>query len=117
MATTLEKPRRRRGRPTREEEMARTLAELGVDPALIDPKRILAAIACDTDAAPSARVAAAKALLGQRDRGPVEVKEPGTDKAEARTSKKAVAARAAATAGLDSDWGEDLLPASDWPPQ
>jgi hypothetical protein len=43
--------------------MRRTLAELGVNPASIDPRRILAAIAGDADAPASARVAACKVLL------------------------------------------------------
>jgi hypothetical protein len=72
MATTPEKPRRRRGRPTRQEEVRRTLAELGVDPALIDPRRILASIAGDADAPASARVAACKTLLAVRDQDPAE---------------------------------------------
>jgi hypothetical protein len=63
MATTRETPRRRPGRPTKAEEMRRTLAELGVNPASIDPRRILAAIAGDADAPASARVAACKVLL------------------------------------------------------
>ena len=62
MATTLEKSRRRPGRPTREEEVRRALAELGLDPALLDPRRVLAEIASDKNAPASARVAAAKAL-------------------------------------------------------
>ena len=107
MATTREKSRRRPGRPSRQEELARTLAELGVDPALLSPKRILAAIAADADAPASARVAACKVLLGQE---PTEVEQPA--KAEARpTTKKAAEAKAAASAGQGSEWGRDL----DWP--
>jgi hypothetical protein len=67
MATTPEKPRRRRGRPTKVEEVRRALAEIGCDPALVDPRRVLASIAGDAAAPASARVSAAKALLGQRD--------------------------------------------------
>ena len=67
MATTPEKPRRRPGRPTKEEEVRQALAEIGVDPALIDPRRILAAIAINKSMPPTARVAAEKALLSARD--------------------------------------------------
>jgi hypothetical protein len=52
--------------------MRRTLAELGVDPALINPRRILASIAGDADAPASARVAACKALLAAGDQDPAE---------------------------------------------
>jgi hypothetical protein len=107
-----EKPQRRRGRPTREEAARRALAELGLDPKLLDPRRVLAEIAADPDAPASARVNAAKALLGQE---PAEAKQPGKNNPEARPSKKAAAARAAVTAGQGSDWGDDLLlPSADW---
>jgi hypothetical protein len=66
MAKTLEKSRRRPGRPTREAEVRRALAEIGCDPLAIDPLRILAAIAADGTMPPTARVAAARALLGAR---------------------------------------------------
>src|SRR5262249_31664747 len=36
-----EAPCRRRGRPSRKEELQRALEELGVDPALVDPLRVL----------------------------------------------------------------------------
>jgi hypothetical protein len=68
MTKTLEKSRRRPGRPTREAELRRAMAEFGIDPALIDPRRVLASIAVDTNAPASARVQAARALLvGERD--------------------------------------------------
>src|SRR5262245_3658008 len=57
-------PRRKRGRPSREDELQRALAELGVDPASIDPRRVLASIAGDADAPAGARVAACRTLLG-----------------------------------------------------
>jgi hypothetical protein len=102
MATTPEEPRRRPGRPTRQEEVRRALAELGLDPALLDPRRVLAEIASDKNAPASARVAAAKALLDER-RNPAETKQP---KAE---PKRVVAQRAAASAGgAGSGWGDDL---------
>src|SRR5262249_44183703 len=62
-----ETPRRRRGRPSRKEELQRALAELGVDPATIDPRRVLAAIAGDTTAPAGARVAACRALMAAQD--------------------------------------------------
>ena len=67
MPTNTEKPSRRRGRPSKEEEVRQALAEIGVDPALIDPRRILAAIAINKSMPPTARVAACKALLGVQD--------------------------------------------------
>lgn len=97
-------PRRRRGRPTREEELQRALVELGVDPALVDPLRVLASVAGDATAPASARVAAARALLAARD--PARNRRPSNGKAE---GKKALAARAAATAGRGSGWGDDLV--------
>jgi hypothetical protein len=71
-ALNPETPRRRRGRPSRKEEVQRALAELGVDPATIDPRRVLAAIAGDTNAPAGARVAACKVLLGVKDQDPAE---------------------------------------------
>jgi hypothetical protein len=72
MATTDEKPRRRPGRPTKEEEVRRALAEAGCDPTAIDPLRILAAIAVNRSMPPTARVAACRALIAARDRDPAE---------------------------------------------
>ena len=111
MATTLEKSRRRPGRPTREEEVRRALAELGLDPALLDPRRVLAEIASDKNAPASARVSAAKALLEQ-------TKQPDKGKAEDRPSKRVLAQGAAATAGgVGSGWGDDLAWSSGGQPQ
>ena len=67
MATTPEKSPRRRGRPSKEEEVRQALAEIGIDPALVDVRRILAAIAVNKSMPPRARVAACKALLAARD--------------------------------------------------
>ena len=64
MATNRRKSTRSRGRPNREETVRRALAELGTDPALVDPRRILASICADVDAPAGARVAAARTLLG-----------------------------------------------------
>src|SRR5262245_12413169 len=97
MATTPEKSRRRPGRPTRHEEMRWSLAELGVDPASFDPRRVLAGIAADVNAPATARVRAALALLRP------------TSKPAVRPSKRVQAARAAARAGGKA-WGDDLQP-------
>jgi hypothetical protein len=72
MATIGEKPRRGPGRPSKEEELRRTLAEIGVDPTWVDPLRILAAIAVNGKMPPTARVAACKALLAVKDQDPAE---------------------------------------------
>jgi hypothetical protein len=61
---TNEKPRR--GRPSRAEASAKALAALqaaGIDPSTVDPRAVLAAVACDPSAPASARVSAARALL------------------------------------------------------
>jgi hypothetical protein len=79
MATTPEKHRRRPGRPTKAEEVRRALAEIGVDPALIDPLRILAGIAANRSMPPTARVAACKVLLGVKDQDPAEDSVAGSD--------------------------------------
>lgn len=57
----LSKPRG--GRPTKAQTARRRILETGVDPALVDPRRILAGIAVDPAAPATARVAAARALL------------------------------------------------------
>jgi hypothetical protein len=62
-ALNPETPRRKPGRPSKADEVRRALAEVGCDPALIDPKRILASIAADADAPAGARVAACRTLL------------------------------------------------------
>jgi hypothetical protein len=79
MATNTEKPTRRRGRPSKEEEVRQALAEIGVDPALIDPRRVLAAICINTNMPPMARVSAAKALLGLKDQDAVAEGVPAGD--------------------------------------
>ena len=59
-------PRRKRGRPTRKEEVRRALAELGVDPRSVDPLAVLASIMMDATVPASARVQAARALIAAR---------------------------------------------------
>jgi hypothetical protein len=70
MTITPEKPRRRPGRPTKQEEIRRALSAAGCDPAAIDPLRILAGIAADETKPPTARVAACKALIAARSAPP-----------------------------------------------
>lgn len=77
---TIEKPSKTRknprgGRPTRAEATAKALTALGVDPASVDPRRILAAIAADVSAPASARVAACRALLGDAPKPAAEIDE------------------------------------------
>jgi hypothetical protein len=68
------------------------LAEIGVDPALIDPRRILAGIAANRSMPPTARVAACKALLAARDQDPAEVSAVAGD-AVSRRAQELLAAR------------------------
>jgi hypothetical protein len=58
---------KRKGRPSRATASARALAALKIDPASIDPRQVLQAIAADTSAPATARVSACKALLGTPD--------------------------------------------------
>lgn len=66
---TVQKPRQnpsgkvRGGRPSREEAERRRILALGVDPALVEPRRILAALAIDESAPATARVQACKLLI------------------------------------------------------
>ncbi|GJD64418.1 hypothetical protein [Methylobacterium frigidaeris] len=66
---TLPKPdtsppdRSRGGRPSREEVERRRVLALGVDPTLVEPRRILAGIAIDEKAPATARVQALKLLI------------------------------------------------------
>ena len=72
---------------------------------MVDPLRVLASIAGDAAAAPTARVAAAKTLLAARD----PAKKLG--KGKGRSSKKAlVQSRAARAGGRGTPWGDDLEP-------
>jgi hypothetical protein len=95
MRTNIEKPRRRRGRPSKAEELQRALAEIGVDPALIDPRRVLAAICINKAMPPTARVAAAKALLGLKDQDTAEDEVVGSNDVAARAVRLMAAARKA----------------------
>jgi hypothetical protein len=72
---TPKKVRPKGGRPSRAEASAKAL--LGVDLAAVDPVAILRTIASDASVPASARVAACRALLGQRDHDPTD--SPGND--------------------------------------
>jgi hypothetical protein len=105
MAITPQKSSRRRGRPTREEEVRRALAEVGCNPDLVDPLRVLASIAGDADAPASARVSAAKALLAVRDQGPAEDSAVAGDAVTVRAQQLLAARRK----GIEMD-EDDQIP-------
>jgi hypothetical protein len=69
-AATPRAPRRKGGRPSRAEASARALR--GLDLGTCDPAAILREIALDRSQPGSTRVAACRALLGQRDPDPAE---------------------------------------------
>ena len=81
--------KRKRGRPRREEATARALAAIGVDPASVDPRRILAEIACDRSSPATARVAACRVLLGV-DGAAEDVKQPDTKAIDRRVAERAI---------------------------
>jgi hypothetical protein len=72
MATNLQKSPRRRGRPSKAEELQRALAALAIDPRTVDPLAVLAGIMMDPTLPASARVQAARALIAVRGQGPAE---------------------------------------------
>jgi hypothetical protein len=72
MRKKLVRVRRRVGRPTRAETRKRTMAALkalGIDPASVDPRAILSAIAADASAPASARVTACRMLIENEKKG------------------------------------------------
>ena len=91
---TPKHPRRPARRP--DDIALRDLAQRGIDPALVDPRRILAAIAVDESAAPTARVRAAMALIQrpQKQEPPLPKKVRDVEEAE--------------QAGTGGDWQGDL---------
>jgi hypothetical protein len=74
-----------------------TPGALGIDPATIDPRRILAQIAADAAVPASARVAACKALMADADAAP---KEPDDRDSMDPASTRAIAMLAASTRAL-----------------
>jgi hypothetical protein len=71
------------------------LAEIGIDPALVDVRRILAAIAVNRSMPPTARVAACKALLAARDKDPAEASAVVGDAISVRAQELLAARRKA----------------------
>jgi hypothetical protein len=108
MATNTEKPPRRRGRPSKAEELQAAMRALAIDPQSVNPLAVLAGIMMDPTLPASARVQAARALIAVRE-APAEAKQPVNDKAETRVPQRVRAQRLAATAGgAGSPWGDDL---------
>jgi hypothetical protein len=67
MVTRPRKARPKKPDSTTQAEAFRRVVEAGgIDPATVDPRRILAGIAADPDAPAGARVQACKTLLGAR---------------------------------------------------
>jgi hypothetical protein len=91
LAATRSKPKRKGGRPTRAE--ATTKALLGVDLAAVDPVKVLREIAADQSQPGSARVAAARTLLGLPDG--VEARTVAEDTVAERAIRLMTAARKA----------------------
>jgi hypothetical protein len=75
--------------------MQRALAQIGLDPTLIDPLRILASIAANKSMPPTARVAACKVLLGVRDEDQAEDEVAGGSDVAERAIRLMAAARKA----------------------
>lgn len=61
------------GRPSKKDELRRAIDEMSVDPEMVDPFRILSAIAVDPKVAPSTRITACVALIEH----PPRAAEPG----------------------------------------
>jgi hypothetical protein len=79
MATNTEKPPRRRGRPSKVEELQAAMRALAIDPQSVNPLVVLAGIMMDPTLPASARVQAARALIAARDQGPAENSATGSD--------------------------------------
>ena len=65
-------PKRKRGRPSRQEAAARAMATFAIDPSTVDPLAVLAAIMMNPALPASARVQAARALIAARNQDPAE---------------------------------------------
>ena len=102
-----DKSPRRRGRPSKADELQKMLAALAIDPRTVDPLAVLAGIMMDATQPAAARVQAARLLIAARDQAAVP-KRRANGKAE---PKRVIAQRAAANAGGEgSEWGSDLWP-------
>jgi hypothetical protein len=53
----------KKGRPSRRDELRKAIEEVGVNPLLVDPYRILSALAIDSKVAPTTRIQACLALI------------------------------------------------------
>ena len=79
MPTAPQKPRRRPGRPTRQEEVQRALAEIGVDPTLVDPRKIWPPFHQQINAADGQGCGRQGAFVASDQDHPAEGFEAGTD--------------------------------------
>lgn len=86
----------RGGRPTKADALRRRIEAAGIDPSLVDPRRILSAIAIDEDAPHAARVTACRTLLAHEARLAALVAAPVADEDEAPMPVDAVTERALA---------------------
>ena len=94
----------RGGRPTKADALRRRIEAAGIDPALIDPRRILAAIAIDEAAPHAARVTACRTLLAHEARLAALVAAPTDDQDEPiprdLVTERALALMAAGRGGI-----------------
>ena len=94
----------RGGRPTNAEIMRRRVEAAGIDPALVDPRKILAAIAVDGSASAAARVSACRVLLAHEARLAALVAAPAAEDEEPipvdLVTERALALMAAGRGGL-----------------
>ena len=92
MPKTPDKPPRRRGRPSRADELQQALSALAIDPRTVDPGAVRAGIMMDAAQPAAARVQAARLLIAARDQA------AGTKRPAKAEPRRVVAARAAAFA-------------------
>lgn len=84
----------RGGRPTKADTLRRRIEAAGIDPSLVDPRRVLSAIAIDKDAPHAARVTACRTLLAHEARLAALVAAPAAEEDEAPIPVDAVTERA-----------------------
>lgn len=84
-------PKPRGGRPTRGAVLLRAIEAAGIDPVLVDPRRILAGIAADKEAPATARVQACKALLLSSGDIPPGADDPREDTPTDELGRRALA--------------------------
>src|SRR5262245_33796931 len=93
MATNTEKSTRRRGRPSKAEELQAAMRALAIDPRSVDPLAVLAGIMMDPALPASARVQAARALIAARDAERPEDHSPAAGDAVSVRAQQLLAAR------------------------